>query len=119
MKIHRGKEYIHIDLSSAEAAWLLEELETVRGGAKLPKLRQVCEGLRSSIGLGVAMAAPKTGRPPKPKEVSPEVREAAAQLGRLGGLKGGEARAASLPASERSRIAREAAEVRWHGPRKS
>jgi hypothetical protein len=38
---------------------------------------------------------------------------AAVQLGRLGGLKGGRARAASLTADERSQIARRAAQVRW------
>jgi hypothetical protein len=34
-------------------------------------------------------------------------------LGRLGGLKGGRARAASLSAKERQEIAREAAAARW------
>lgn len=38
---------------------------------------------------------------------------AAVALGRLGGLKGGKARAAKLGAEERSRIAREAALRRW------
>lgn len=39
---------------------------------------------------------------------------AAVALGRLGGKKGGPARAASLTPEERRRIAREAAKVRWH-----
>lgn len=34
-------------------------------------------------------------------------------LGRLGGLKGGKARAAKLTAEERSKIARSAAQARW------
>lgn len=38
---------------------------------------------------------------------------AAVALGRLGGLKGGKARAASLSARKRSLIARKAAEARW------
>lgn len=38
---------------------------------------------------------------------------AASALGRLGGLKGGKARAERLSPSERSRIAREAASARW------
>lgn len=38
---------------------------------------------------------------------------AAVALGRLGGLKGGKARAASLSKTERSEIARRAATVRW------
>lgn len=38
---------------------------------------------------------------------------AAVALGRRGGLKGGEARAKSLTAKQRSEIARTAAEARW------
>ena len=39
---------------------------------------------------------------------------AAVSLGRLGGLKGGKARAMKLSAEERKEIARKAAEARWH-----
>jgi hypothetical protein len=46
---------------------------------------------------------------PKRKRKNP----AAVALGRLGGLKGGKARAASLPPRRRSEIAREAARRRW------
>lgn len=38
---------------------------------------------------------------------------AAVALGRLGGLKGGKARAAKLSASQRSEIAKKAANQRW------
>ena len=38
---------------------------------------------------------------------------AAVELGRLGGLKGGKARAAKLTSEERSAIARKAAHARW------
>ena len=38
---------------------------------------------------------------------------AAVALGRLGGLKGGKARAASLTKKERSEIAKKAAQARW------
>lgn len=38
---------------------------------------------------------------------------AAVMLGRLGGLKGGKARAASLSSKQRSEIAKKAAQVRW------
>jgi len=38
---------------------------------------------------------------------------AAVMLGRLGGLKGGKARAAKLSAEKRSEIARKAASARW------
>lgn len=43
-----------------------------------------------------------------------EVKAAAAALGRLGGLKGGKARAKSLSAKRRSEIAKKAAKARWH-----
>ena len=42
---------------------------------------------------------------------------AAVALGRLGGLKGGNARAEALSAEKRSKIARKAAKARW-GPKK-
>jgi len=51
-----------------------------------------------------------TGERPK---VDPKVSKAAAALGRMGGLKGGKARAASLSPERRSEIAREAAQRRW------
>lgn len=38
---------------------------------------------------------------------------AAVMLGRLGGLKGGKARARKLSAKQRSKIAKEAAKTRW------
>lgn len=45
----------------------------------------------------------------KPKEKNP----AAVALGRLGGLKGGKARAKKLSAKKRVEIARRAAKARW------
>jgi hypothetical protein len=39
---------------------------------------------------------------------------AAVELGRLGGMKGGKARAAALSPEDRSRIAKRAAAARWH-----
>ena len=42
-----------------------------------------------------------------------EVKAAAAALGRLGGLKGGNARAKVLSAKRRSEIAKKAAKARW------
>jgi hypothetical protein len=44
---------------------------------------------------------------------APAKNPAAVSLGRLGGLKGGKARAASLTAKKRSEIARLAAKKRW------
>lgn len=42
---------------------------------------------------------------------------AAVALGRLGGLKGGKARAKALTAKKRSEIAKKAAAARWKGKR--
>ena len=42
-----------------------------------------------------------------------EKNKAAQELGRLGGLKGGKARAAKLTKEERSAIAKKAAQARW------
>jgi hypothetical protein len=53
-----------------------------------------------------------TGETP-PGELEPEKNKAAQELGRLGGLKGGIARAKKLTAEERSDIARAAASARW------
>lgn len=54
--------------------------------------------------------APEETREPTPEEAA---HAAAVALGRLGGLKGGKARAASLSKKERSEIAHLAAEARW------
>ncbi|HLA96368.1 MAG TPA: hypothetical protein VK612_11660 [Pyrinomonadaceae bacterium] len=43
----------------------------------------------------------------------PEKNPAAVALGRLGGLKGGKARASSLTSKRRSEIAKKAADSRW------
>jgi len=47
------------------------------------------------------------------KQALPAKNPAAVALGRLGGLKGGNARAAKLSAAERSEIAQRAAKQRW------
>jgi hypothetical protein len=55
-----------------------------------------------------------TGQAPKVKP--PEKNPAAVTLGRLGGLKGGAARAKALTAEKRKEIAQKAAAKRWdHG----
>ena len=50
-----------------------------------------------------------TGQPLVPKEKN----EAAVSLGRLGGLKGGRARADSMTPAKRKEIAQKAAKARW------
>ena len=47
------------------------------------------------------------------ENVSREKNQAAVALGRLGGLKGGPARTASMTAAQRKAAARKAALVRW------
>jgi hypothetical protein len=51
-----------------------------------------------------------------PQEAPSEKNPAAVALGRLGGAKGGKARAAKLTAEQRSEIARRAARARWNRP---
>jgi hypothetical protein len=52
------------------------------------------------------------------KEKPPEKNPAAVALGRLGGLKGGKARAEKLSATKRKAIAKKAAAKRWgHSPK--
>jgi hypothetical protein len=50
---------------------------------------------------------------PQPKPLDPTKNPHAVALGRLGGLKGGEARAAALSPRKRSQIAAKAARARW------
>ena len=49
----------------------------------------------------------------EPEEKNPEKNPAAVSLGRLGGLKGGRARAEKLSPVRRSEIAKKAARIRW------
>ncbi|GMV51635.1 MAG: hypothetical protein AMXMBFR67_31780 [Nitrospira sp.] len=52
-------------------------------------------------------------KPTKKKPAEPEKNPAAVALGRLGGLKGGKARAEKLSTKKRSEIAKKAAKARW------
>lgn len=51
-----------------------------------------------------------------PSEPEPDKNPAAVALGRLGGLKGGKARAAKLSRSKLKAIAKKAAAARWSKP---
>ena len=51
--------------------------------------------------------------PAKKKAMPPAKNPAAVALGRLGGLKGGKARAAKLSPKKRAEIAKNAAKARW------
>lgn len=62
--------------------------------------------------LAASIVAQATGEEEEqPKQ--PEKNPAAVALGRLGGLKGGEARKNALTPEQRSEIAKKAASVRW------
>lgn len=63
---------------------------------------------RDANALAAAIVAEATGEPADDGK-----NPAAVALGRLGGQKGGKARAASLTAEQRSEIARKAARARW------
>ena len=63
--------------------------------------------------LAAAIVAEATGETPPPEEPAPEKNQAAVELGRLGGKKGGKARAEALTPEQRSEIARKAARTRW------
>jgi hypothetical protein len=52
---------------------------------------------------------------PGAPEITDEMRAAAAAFGRMGGLKGGPARNASLSKKRKSEIAKKAADARWKG----
>jgi hypothetical protein len=51
MRVRYATDLICVELSPAEARVLLDELSHVRGGARLPKLRQVCAGLEALFTL--------------------------------------------------------------------
>jgi len=61
--------------------------------------------------LAARIVAESTGE--VPAEPEPKKNPAAVELGRLGGLKGGKARAKKLTERERREIARKAAKARW------
>ena len=60
-----------------------------------------------------AATAPNEGKNPTKKK-TPKKNPAAVALGRLGGIKGGKARAEKLSSEERQAIARKAANARWN-----
>ncbi len=67
--------------------------------------------LAASIVSMATSEEPEAEDAPTPEQ--PEKNPHAQALGRLGGLKGGNARAAKLTPEERSEIARKAAATRW------
>lgn len=75
-----------------------------RSSKPKPDANEIAAGIVKYL----AGEGPKPEKPPeKPKN------PAAVELGRLGGLKGGKARAAKLSPEKRKAIAKKAAEKRW------
>jgi len=62
--------------------------------------------------IAASIVSQTTGPGPKAK-AEPEKNPAAIALGRLGGLKGGKARAEKLSPARRKQLARKAAKARW------
>ncbi len=79
----------------------------------MPK-RSSKKNIRDLNVLAAHIVEQATGEP-TPKNISEESTKnpAAVALGRLGGLKGGKARASSLTPEQRKEIARKAAQARW------
>lgn len=65
--------------------------------------------------LAASTVSQATDRPILQPEERHNKNPAAVELGRLGGLRGGKARAAKLTAEQRKEIAKKAARTRWHG----
>lgn len=92
-------------------------LDAVVPDAEPPKAKKLPRPVKKADATAVdraapeGMAQPQRMRPkkPKPKKKNP----AAVALGRLGGLKGGKARAEKLTPEQRAEIAQKAAAKRW------
>jgi len=77
-------------------------------------LRALTEGDNPLLAPSVKKAIKKN--PSMAFDVTPPKNPAAVALGRLGGLKGGKARAAKLSSKKRAEIAKKAATARWSTP---
>jgi len=66
--------------------------------------------------MAASIVAQSTDPDDKGDEPQPEKNPAAVALGRLGGLKGGKARAEKLTSKQRSDSAKKAAKARWSKP---
>jgi hypothetical protein len=94
----------------------LDFLKPLQHNAGMPKRSSKKRRLPDPNQLAFGIVQAITGQPPpaKPAEPTPDGKNpAAVALGRLGGKKGGPARAAKLTKKQRSEIAKRAAQVRW------
>ncbi len=78
----------------------------------MPKCSSKKKNIRDINVLAAHIVEQATDEPlPKPEDANKN--PAAVALGRLGGLKGGKARASSLTPEQRKEIAKRAAQARW------
>jgi hypothetical protein len=66
------------------------------------------------IAFQVVQEATEEKEPEQPQDKTEGKNPNAVALGRLGGLKGGKARASKLSPEQRKEIAKKAAKARWH-----
>ena len=85
--------------------------------SKPTKRKDVNQLAASIVGEATDPAPAEPDPAPRPREADAGKNPAAVALGRLGGKKGGAARAAKLTPEQRSEIARKAAAKRWGKPR--
>jgi hypothetical protein len=85
---------------------MLERISYLTGMKKLKKTPRDLNKLAAFI-------VDQTTNEEPAQEEQPKKNPAAVELGRLGGLKGGKARAESLSANRRKDIAKKAAAARW------
>lgn len=81
-----------------------------KGSSKRPKREDEVQAARRVLD---SIIDTTEGETDAPVEITPEMRAAAAAFGRMGGKKGGPARAAALSPKRRSEIAKKAAATRW------
>jgi len=79
----------------------------------MPKRSSKRQKDTQELSRSILDAAVPSAEPEESNEEEPEKNPAAVALGRLGGLKGGKARAEKLTAKQRSEIAKKAAAARW------
>ncbi len=79
----------------------------------MPKRSSKKKNIRDINVLASHIVEQATGEP-SPKPENSNKNPAAVALGRLGGLKGGKARANKLSAEQRKEIAKKAAKARWN-----
>jgi hypothetical protein len=87
-------------------------LDAIAPDAEPPKAKKPARPAKKQDAADIDRAESEgMGQPQGTTE--PDKNPAAVALGRLGGLKGGKARAAKLTAKKRSAIAKKAAQARW------